>query len=90
MDIKRLENSQAELTMTLNAERIETEYDKKIAEYTKKIQIAGFRKGKAPSSPIESKYGKEIREEVTFKLMEDILQETIKTLDKKDAPLYLN
>ena len=88
MDIKQLEKSQVELTLQLSSERIESEYSKKLSEYSKKIQLPGFRLGKAPASLIESKFGREIREEVTFKLMEDNLQEAFKEMDKKDTPLY--
>lgn len=87
MEIKKLENSSVELTLTLESKKIEEEYAKRIKDYAKKLTLKGFRPGKAPVSLIESKYGPEIREEVTFKLMEDNLEASYKDLDSKQRPL---
>ncbi len=87
MEIKKLENSSVELTLTLGAAKIEEEYSKTIKDYAKKLTLKGFRPGKAPVSLIESKYGSAIREEVTFKLMEENLTDSYKDMDAKDRPL---
>lgn len=87
MEIKKLENSSVELTLTLGVAKIEEEYSKTIKDYAKKLTIKGFRPGKAPVSLIESKYGSAIREEVTFKLMEENLTDSYKDMDAKDRPL---
>ena len=87
MEIKKLEGSSVRLTLTLKADRIEETYKKKLGEYSKKIVMDGFRQGKAPVSLIERKYGREIREEVTFKLMEENLEESYKDIDAKQKPL---
>ena len=41
MDIKQLEKSQVELTLQLSSERIESEYSKKLSEYSKKFNFPG-------------------------------------------------
>lgn len=87
MEIKKLENSSVELTLTLESKKIEEEYAKRIKDYAKKLTLKGFRPGKAPVSLVESKYGPEIREEVTFKLMEENLEASYKDLDSKQRPL---
>ena len=87
MEIKKLENSSVELTLTLSAATIEEDYSKTIRDYAKKLTIKGFRPGKAPVSLIESKYGDAIREEVTFRLMEKNLTDSYKDMDAKDRPL---
>ena len=87
MEIKKLENSSVELTLTLSAARIEEDYSKTIKDYAKKLTLKGFRPGKAPVSLIESKYGDAIREEVTFRLMEENLKDSYKNMDAKDRPL---
>ena len=87
MELKKLENSSVELTLTLKADKIEEAYKKAISDYSKKITIKGFRPGKAPVSLVETKYGSAIREETTFKLMEDNLEASYKDMDKKDCPL---
>lgn len=87
MEIKKLENSSVELTLELKAAAIEEAYSKQLKDYAKKLTLKGFRPGKAPVSLVESKFGKEIREEVTFKLMEDNLDASYKDMDEKDRPL---
>ena len=87
MEIKKLENSSVQLTLTLAADRIEEDYSKTIKDYAKKLTLKGFRPGKAPISLVESKYGDAIREEVTFKLMEKNLTDSYKDMDAKDRPL---
>ncbi len=82
-----LENSQASLTLTIDAASIEKAYDEKLKKYTQNVEMPGFRKGHVPSSVLERKFGEEIREEVTFDLMEENLKEQIKTLEKKEQPL---
>ena len=87
MEIKKLENSSVQLTLTLGAAAIEEDYSKTIKDYAKKLTLKGFRPGKAPLSLVESKYGDAIREEVTFRLMEENLKDSYKDMDAKDRPL---
>ncbi len=82
-----LENSQASLTLTIDAASIEKAYSEKIQKYAKTVEMPGFRKGHVPSSILERKIGDQVRNEVTFDLMEENLKETIKTLDKEQQPL---
>ncbi|MFC2821754.1 MAG: trigger factor [Spirochaetales bacterium] len=87
MEIKKLENSSVELTLTLSAAAIEEDYSKTIKDYAKKLTLKGFRPGKAPVSVVESKFGDSIREEVTFRLMEKNLTDSYKDMDAKNRPL---
>ncbi len=88
--VKELENSQAALTLTLDAASIEEAYGKRLQKYAKDLTIPGFRKGKAPASVIERKFGDQIREESTFDAMDEALREAISSLDKKDAPIVFS
>ncbi len=60
VSVEKLEKSMAKLTIEVSAEvfekAIETAYNKQ----KNKIQIPGFRKGKAPRNMVERMYGKEI------------------------------
>ena len=85
--IKNLEGSQVALTLTVDAESIEKAYQAKMKKYQANIQLDGFRKGKAPISVIERKYGDAIREESTFEALEENLKEAIDSIDEKDRPL---
>ena len=52
MEIKKLENSSVQLTLTLGAAAIEEDYSKTIKDYAKKLTLKGFRPGKASSAYI--------------------------------------
>ncbi len=85
--IKELENSSVALTVTVGSEAIEKDYQEALNEYASTIQIKGFRKGKAPVSVLEGKFGKAIREESSFNTIEEALKEAIEKIDEKHKPL---
>ena len=84
---KALENSQLALTITVDSASIEEAYQNRLKKYQAELQLPGFRKGKAPLSVLEKKYGDSIREESTFQSLENALEEAYKTMDDKDKPL---
>ena len=84
---KALENSQLELTITVDSASIEEAYQNRLKKYQQELQIPGFRKGKTPISVIEKKYGDSIREESTFASLENALEEAYKSMDDKEKPL---
>ena len=71
------ENCVIDLQVTLPPERFEQEWQRIAQEYCRLARIPGFRKGKAPLSAVEKKYGKEIKEEATEKLMQAAVREAI-------------
>ena len=84
---KALENSQLELTITVDSASIEEAYQNRLKKYQQELQIPGFRKGKTPISVIEKKYGDSIREESTFASLENALEEAYKSMDEREKPL---
>ncbi len=56
--VEKLENSMAKLKIAVPAEQLEKAIDKAYQKNKNKIQIPGFRKGKAPRKFIEQMYGK--------------------------------
>lgn len=85
--IKELENSSVALTVTVTADTIEEGYKAALNKYAASIQLKGFRKGKAPLSVMESKFGKDIREESTFNTIEEALKEALEEVEEKNKPL---
>jgi trigger factor len=55
--VEKLENSMAKLVITASAEQLEKAIEKAYQKNKNKIQIPGFRKGKAPRKMIEKMYG---------------------------------
>ena len=86
-NVKELEGSRAELTITIDSASIEKDYSEKLAKYAKEVQIDGFRKGKVPVSVLERKFGDAIREESTFKTMEEGLEEALKDIPEDQKPI---
>lgn len=85
--IKELENSSVALTVTVTAPTIENDYKAALQKYAATIQLKGFRKGKAPVSVLEGKFGKAIREESTFNTIEEALKEALQGVEDKHKPL---
>ena len=58
--VEKLENSMAKLKITVSADELEKAIERAYQKNKGKIQIHGFRKGKAPRKFIEKIYGQEI------------------------------
>lgn len=60
LQVEKLEGNMAKLTIEVSAEDFEAAIEKAYQKNKNKINIPGFRKGKAPRKMIEQMYGKEI------------------------------
>ena len=60
LQVEKLEKSMAKLTIEVSAEEFEKACEKAYQKQKNKIQLPGFRKGKAPRKMIENMYGKEV------------------------------
>ncbi|MCH5337917.1 MAG: trigger factor [Acetatifactor sp.] len=60
LQVEKLENNMAKLTIEVSAEEFEKAIEGAYQKSKNKISIPGFRKGKAPRKMIEQMYGKEI------------------------------
>ena len=58
--VEKLENSMAKLTVEVPAEELEKALDRAYNKTKNKLNVPGFRKGKAPRNIIEKMYGPEI------------------------------
>jgi trigger factor len=85
-EVSPKENSSVELTVTIEKDYAKNAYKKLLNDYSKKIQIKGFRKGKAPSHVLEQKYGEGIREETAMNIVEESLKIVFDEIDEKPLP----
>jgi len=70
-NIKDLENCKKEFEATLSYEDLTPYFEKAIIKYKQKVQIPGFRKGKAPIGMVKKLYG----DSIEYSALEDITEE---------------
>jgi trigger factor len=71
INIKDLENCKKEFDATLSYEELTPHFEKAIVKYRQKVQIPGFRKGKAPINMVKKLYG----DSIEYSSLEDITEE---------------
>jgi trigger factor len=88
-EITRLEKSNVKLTLTIPKEDVLSQYQDMVKEYTKNVQIPGFRKGKVPQNVLERKFGEALKEEAMSKIVEKAFGEVFEdeNLPKDEKPL---
>ena len=87
-EIKTLENSVVELSVTIEKEVLKKEYDELLGKYAKTAQVKGFRKGKVPVAILERKYSDSLKMESGYNLVEKSLEDVLKDVEKKPLPYY--
>lgn len=66
------------LQVELSADQVTREWQAIAKDFQRQARIPGYRPGKAPQSLIDSRFAKDIREEVEKKLLRDSINEAIK------------
>lgn len=69
------------LHVEVPVERVAQEWNEVVDEFKKHASLQGYRKGLAPKRLVESRFAKEIRQELQRKLLDSSLQEAIKSKD---------
>ncbi|MGI6554389.1 MAG: trigger factor [Bacillota bacterium] len=57
--VEKIENNRAQLTLTIEAEQVDSALDRAYRKIVKEVNIPGFRKGKAPRKIVENHLGTE-------------------------------
>ena len=60
LQVEKLENNMAKLTIEVSADELEKAIEKVFQKQKKNIAVPGFRKGKVPRQMVEKMYGKEV------------------------------
>jgi trigger factor len=88
-EIARLDHSNVKLTITIGRDDVRSEYDNLLMEYTKNIQIPGFRKGKVPRDVLIRKFGDALKGEALGKIIEKSMDEVFgdESFPRENRPL---
>jgi len=87
--ITRLEKSSVRLNLTVPKEEALSQYHDLLKDYSKNVQIPGFRKGKVPQNVLERKFGEGLKREALGKIIEKALDEVFgdENLPRDERPL---
>jgi trigger factor len=77
VEVESLPNCITTLRVEVPPDKVSITWSTVAAEYTRYARIPGFRPGKAPRAVVEKKFQKEIREELTKKLLSESCREAI-------------
>ena len=88
-ELTRLEKSSVKLSLTIANDDVRSEYDGLLSEYTKTIQLPGFRKGKVPKEVLIRKFGDSLKTEVMGKIVEKAAEEVFQdeSMPRESRPL---
>jgi trigger factor len=88
-EITRLEKSNVKLSITVPKDDVRSQYDKMLNEYSKNLQIPGFRKGKVPQEVLERKFAEALKGDALGRIIESALQDVFKeeNLPRDERPL---
>jgi len=88
-EIKHLDKSNVMLSITVPKDDIQAKYNEMMKEYTKTLQLPGFRKGKVPRDVLEKKYSEALKGDAMGRIMESAMQEVFKeeNMPRSEKPL---
>ncbi|HFL8824259.1 MAG TPA: trigger factor [Candidatus Azoamicus sp. OHIO1] len=87
ISLEKIKHLTQKLTIEIPKNKVTLENEKKITELSNSIKIDGFRKGMVPINIILKRFGKEIHNEVIYKLLNEsvkdvILEKNLKIIDQ--------
>lgn len=85
MEIKSnlIDSANAKVQTVIGVKDIELRTQELAAKTAKKIKMDGFRQGKVPVSAVLKRYGKELNSDAKQEIFKNIIDEALKSLDKK-------
>ena len=83
ISIKNINKCRKEISIHISSEIMINEHKETLNLYVKNANIPGFRKGKAPAKVVETKYAKEIKQDIKDRILPKDYQEAEKESDLK-------
>lgn len=84
--IEYVAGSQVSIQASVSKIDIQSEYEKVLGKYQKKINLPGFRTGHAPLKMIERRYGEGLKGELIGDILENVIREISPELTRKPLP----
>jgi trigger factor len=88
-EITRLDKSNINLTVTVPKDDVRSQYQGMLKEYSKSLQIPGFRKGHVPQEVLERKFGDALKNDALSRIIEAAVKEIFedKDMPRSERPL---
>ena len=88
-ELTRLEKSNVKLSVTVPKDDVRAKYEDMLKDYTKNLQLPGFRKGKVPKEVLERKFADALKGEVMGRVIEEALQDIFKdeSISRYERPI---
>ena len=86
-NFEKQDNSQAHLTLTIAGDYTQKSYTELVNNYSKTLNIKGFRKGKIPTNILEQKFGDALKQEAMDNIAKEALDEVLQSLEDDQKPL---
>ncbi len=84
--IKRKENAEVELSITVSKKHVKQNHEKILSEVAKEAHIKGFRKGQVPQSILLSKFGPYIQAKCIDSIVNDAFGSVVDKIKEKPLP----
>jgi len=78
-----LDNAGVRLSVTVDKEAIQKEYDALVEEYCKTVRVDGFRKGKVPPGILIRRYGEALIGETMERILKKSLEKVLEEVEQK-------
>jgi trigger factor len=88
-EIAPQEHSSVKLTIKVDRDNVRAQYDDLLKEYTKNVQIPGFRRGKVPREVLVRKFGDGLKGEALGRIIEKSMTEVFEdeSMTREQKPL---
>lgn len=88
VSVETTQGLERKLTVSVPAEKIESEVQRRLQSLSKKAKLQGFRPGKVPFSVVQRTYGKQVQQEVEGEMLQSTFVEAVtqEKLNPANAP----
>lgn len=81
VEFKAIHDSSKEVIITIAAEEVSKDWEKHLVKNSKRVQVPGFRKGKAPAHLVERNFGMALMEDFYNNSVDKYFKEAVKEYD---------